>query len=152
VKKRNIPPGEWPATTLVVPVCNEEAIPEQKIINTLTPDYPPEKISILFVADGSNDRSPVIVQQYPSIRLLHETERKGKYAALKRAMRQVATPVVVFSDANCMLNADCLRKMITVFNNPEIGAVAGEKKIFRNNYASAVGVAEGICREYESFM
>lgn len=152
VKKSNNPPGEWPAITLVVSAYNEEAILEQKIINTLALDYPPEKISILFVTDGSDDRSPAIVQKYPAIRLLHETERKGKYAAIKRAMRQVKTPVVVFSDANCMLNAECLRKMMIHFSNPDVGAVAGEKKILRNNYASAVGEAEGIYWQYESFM
>ena len=141
-----------PAVTLIISVYNEEAILEQKIINTLAIDYPAGLLEILFVTDGSDDSSVDIIKKYPQTTLLHQAERKGKYAAIKRAMRQVKTPVVVFSDANTMLNPECLKKMVVHYADEKVGGVAGEKKILRNNYESAVGEAEGLYWQYESFL
>jgi cellulose synthase/poly-beta-1,6-N-acetylglucosamine synthase-like glycosyltransferase len=67
-------------------------------------------------------------------------------------MRFVHTPVVVFSDANTMLNAECLKKMMVHYQDAKVGGVAGEKKILRNNYESVVGEAEGMYWQYESFL
>lgn len=114
--------------TLVVTAYNEEKILEQKIRNTLAIDYPAGKLRVLIITDGSADASLQLVQQHPSILSLHEPERKGKYAAIKRAMRKVETPIVVFSDANTMLNPDCIKKIAVHYNDPKVGGVAGEKK------------------------
>src|SRR5690349_19924498 len=84
--------------TLIVTAYNEEKILEQKITNTLAIDYPSDQLNIIFITDGSTDDSRQIIQRYPAIISLHQPERRGKYAAIKRAMRQVQTPVVVFSD------------------------------------------------------
>lgn len=142
---------EFPVT-LIITAYNEAAILPQKITNTLAIDYPFEKLKIILVTDGSTDRSEQIVKKYPNVELLHRPERMGKYAAIKRAMKNVTTPVVVFSDANTMLNPECISRIIAHFADPIIGAVAGEKKIMQNNYASAVGEAEGLYWQYESFM
>ena len=141
-----------PAVTLIVSVYNEEAILEQKIANTLAIDYPAGQLKILFVTDGSDDASVAIIKKYPQADFIHQAGRKGKYAAIKRAMRQVQTPVVVFSDANTMLNPECLKKMMVHYADEKVGGVAGEKKILRNNYESAVGEAEGLYWQYESFL
>jgi cellulose synthase/poly-beta-1,6-N-acetylglucosamine synthase-like glycosyltransferase len=67
-------------------------------------------------------------------------------------MCHVKTPIVVFSDANSILNSDCLKKMMLHYSDKKVGGVAGEKKILRNNFASVVGEVEGIYWQYESFM
>ena len=152
VKEKKYDGADLPAVTLIVTAYNEEAILEQKINNTLAIDYPANKLHILFITDGSDDASVELVRKYPSVQLLHQADRRGKYAAIKRAMYHVKTPFVVFSDANSMLNSECLKKMMIHYSDKKVGGVAGEKKIFRNNYASVVGEAEGIYWQYESFM
>ena len=67
-------------------------------------------------------------------------------------MREVDTPLVIFSDANTMLNEACVKKIVTHYANERTGGVAGEKKILRNQDVSAVGEAEGLYWQYESFM
>lgn len=146
------PMEELPPVTLVITAFNEGPILEKKIRNTLAIDYPIEKLSVVFVTDGSTDDSDKIILQYPSFSLLHQQDRQGKYAAIKRAMRQVQTPFVVFSDANTILNRDCIRNMIPHYNDPKVGAVAGEKRIIRDRRSSAVGQAEGLYWQYESFL
>ena len=143
---------ELPAVTLVIAAYNEDAILAQKIKNTLDLDYPAHLLKIIFVTDGSTDSSQEIINHHDSIILLHQDERKGKSAAIKRAMRFVETPVVIFSDANSMLNSGSIKNIVRHYADEKVGGVAGEKKILNGQHHSVVGQAEGLYWRYESFM
>ena len=138
--------------TIIVASYNEAAVLKSEIRNTLRINYPAELLKIIFVVDGSTDASVAMICEHPSIQLIHLPERVGKYAAINAALSMVHTPVVVFSDANAMLNEDCLLRMIPHYSNPKVGGVAGEKKIISPERFSAVGSAEGLYWKYESFM
>lgn len=140
-----------PPLTFVVPAYNEEAVIAQKMENTLALDYPAERISFLFVTDGSTDATPEIVRRYAQIALLHQPQREGKSAALNRAMRTVQTPVVVFSDANAMLHPQSLRKLVRHYADETVGGVSGEKRIAAAE-RSAVGFGERLYWRYESLL
>ncbi len=143
---------ELPAVTLIVAAYNEEAIIAQKISNTLEIDYPSHLLKVIFVTDGTTDGSTELIKNHESIVLLHQAERKGKSAAIKRAMRFVETPIVVFSDANSMLNTGSIKAIVRHYADEKVGGVAGEKKILNGHYHSVVGQAEGLYWRYESFM
>jgi poly-beta-1,6-N-acetyl-D-glucosamine synthase len=151
-KDKSKPFDDLPSITLVVAAYNEESILEQKIKNTLAINYQHDKLNIIFVTDGSSDKSMQLIGQYPAITLLHQQERKGKIAAIKRAMQRVQTPIVVFSDANTMLNKESIEKIAQHYYDPKVGGVAGEKKILLSQGVSAVGEAEGLYWKYESLM
>lgn len=138
--------------TLIVTAYNEEAVLPQKIRNTLQIDYPPGLLQIIFITDGSTDRSADLVREHSGLLALHLDERKGKYAAIKRAMLRAQHPIVVFSDANTMLNSECIKKMVDHYQDNKVGGVAGEKKISRGGKISAVGAAEGLYWKYESLL
>lgn len=141
-----------PAVTLVIAAYNEGLDLKQKLENTLAIDYPTDKLKVIFVTDGSTDGSEKIIDEHIGVILLHEKQRQGKLAAITRAMRQVETPIVVFSDANAMLNKECIKKIVAHYDDPAIGGVAGEKKIISRQEPSAIGEAEGLYWQYESFM
>lgn len=143
---------DLPKLTLVVPAYNEADILEQKITNTLALDYPAHLLQLLFIIDGSNDGSEKIFSQYQQIQVLYEPERKGKMAAINRAMQFVQTPIVVFSDANTLLNTIALREMVRHYANPKIGGVAGEKKVMIDVADNLIGEGEGLYWQYESAM
>jgi len=143
---------ELPAVTLVVAAYNEEAILDEKIRNSFELDYPAQLLKIIFITDGSTDSSQELIGRYESIFLLHQDERKGKSAAIKRAMRFVETPIVIFSDANSMLNPSSIKNIVRHYADEKIGGVAGEKKILNSQQPSVVGQAEGMYWKYESFM
>lgn len=138
--------------TLIVAMYNEAAVLKKKIQNTLAIDYPKEQLQVIFVDDGSTDDSSNIVAKYPFIRLIQHSDRKGKAVAIKTAMQNVQTPIVVFSDANAMLNEQCIVKMMRHYNDPSVGGVAGEKRVSNRGSGSATGEAEGIYWQYESFL
>jgi len=138
--------------TLIVAAYNEECILHEKIKNTLQIDYPSHLLQVIFITDGSTDGSSELVSQFPFISLLHQNPREGKASALKRAMRYVQTPIVVFSDANAMLNTDCLKAIVRHYSDSTVGGVAGEKRIISNSRNCVLGKAEGMYWKYESFM
>lgn len=157
IRKKNIishipENDDLPAITHIVAAYNEELFIEEKIKNTLALNYPREKYQIFFVTDGSNDRTPELIAQYPEIRLFHSPERKGKIHAVNRIMKMVETPVVIFSDANTALNADALKNIARHYADPSVGGVAGEKRIVKKDEDNASGAGEGLYWKYESFL
>ncbi|MEM6845592.1 MAG: glycosyltransferase family 2 protein [Bacteroidota bacterium] len=139
-----------PETTIVIAAYNEAGFIEEKIRNTLELDYPPDKLQVVIVTDGSTDNTPDIVRQYSEVKLLHQPERRGKIAAVHRTMKEVNTPVVIFTDANTYLNPEVIRNIVYHYRNPRVGGVAGEKRIHVEEKDSASGAGEGFYWEYES--
>ncbi len=150
-----LPTDYLPEVIFIVCAYNEEVYMGQKIHNSLAVDYPRERIRFLFVTDGSNDQTPDIVRNFPypaDVRweLLHQPERRGKIAAFQRAMQQVQVPVVVSTDANTFVNREAVRHLVRHFADPQVGAVAGEKRISMSGKADAGEAGEGIYWQYES--
>ncbi|MBC7867849.1 MAG: glycosyltransferase family 2 protein [Gloeobacteraceae cyanobacterium ES-bin-316] len=142
-----------PEISLVIAAYNEEDIIEEKIKNCLQLDYPAEKLQIIFVADGSTDSTTEIISRYSRVKLLYKPERKGKVAAINRAMSFVTTPFVVFCDANTILNEACIKEIVNHYSDEKIGAVAGEKKIISHtNSSDAASAGEGLYWKYESIL
>lgn len=142
--------GYMPSVTLLVAAYNEEADIKQKIENSLKLRYPADKLSLLFVTDGSNDKTPVIVAGFPQVQLMHLPERSGKIAAVARAMPRVKSKLTVFTDANTLLNPEALLKLVRHFQHAEVGAVAGEKRVQSPGSDAAAGAGEGFYWKYES--
>ena len=140
-----------PSVSLIVSAFNEAGIIEEKIRNCMEIDYPAENLDIIFITDGSTDGTDEIIRRHSQFTVLHNPQREGKTAAITRAMKSVKTPIVVFSDANSMLNSECIRKIVRHYDDRRIGGVAGEKKII-SEPGSPVGRAEGLYWQYESFM
>ncbi|MEO6960408.1 MAG: glycosyltransferase family 2 protein [Puia sp.] len=151
-KKQPDTTGFEPDVTLVICAYNEAGFIERKILNSLDLDYPAEKLKFIFITDGSDDGTADIIQQYPRIQWLHQTDRKGKVAAMNRAMTYVYTRYVIFSDANTLLNRGCIRNTIKHYADPAVGGVAGEKKIFTREKDRAAGAGEGLYWRYESLL
>ncbi|HZY81986.1 MAG TPA: glycosyltransferase family 2 protein [Cyclobacteriaceae bacterium] len=141
---------ELPEVTILVACYNEADILEDKIRNTASLDYPIDKRKFWFVTDGSSDNSPEIVRKHPGFEVFHESARKGKNAAVNRVMKMVQTPVVVFCDANTILNREALKLLVRHFKDPKVGAVAGEKRVIQGNSENAAGSGEGAYWKYES--
>ena len=142
-----------PEVSLVVAAYNEEDIIEQKIHDCLALDYPKSKLNIIFIADGSSDRTTQIISRYPQVKLMFAPERQGKVAAINRAMQHVTTPIVVFCDANTFLNKRSIGELVRHYTNNQIGAVAGEKKVVSNDKTGdAASSGEGLYWRYESIL
>ncbi|HEY0656344.1 MAG TPA: glycosyltransferase family 2 protein [Chryseosolibacter sp.] len=146
------PDNRLPEITVLIAAYNEENYIEEKIINTLQLDYPLNKMSVFVVTDGSTDSTPELVKKFHAVKLFHEPQRRGKIHAVNRVMKMVQTPIVIFSDANTMLNKQALRNLVRHYQDKTVGGVAGEKRIFKKAEDNASGAGEGIYWKYESFL
>lgn len=144
----NVVLDDLPTCTIVVAAYNEELIIDEKIQNTLGLAYPEGKLKFVFITDGSIDGSAAIVKKHPQIYAMHSDERKGKIAAVHRAMETVDTDVVVFTDANTFLNTEALINICRHYSDAKVGAVAGEKRVYSSGANATAG--EGFYWKYES--
>lgn len=140
---------DWPTLTLIVAAYNEASIMEEKIANTLSLVYPENKLELRFVTDGSSDNSPDIIARYPQIKLMHSPERRGKINAIHRAMDEVHSDIVIFTDANTFLNKEALTNIVRHYQDEKVGAVSGEKRVHIEDVSDATA-GEGFYWKYES--
>ena len=139
-----------PEVTLIIAAYNEAEFIAEKIQNSLHLHYPVGRLNIWIVTDGSDDATPQIVEHIEGIEHFFQPERRGKIAAINRVMPLVTTPVVVFTDANTLLNEEALVRLVRHFADETVGAVAGEKRVSSPEQDAASGAGEGLYWKYES--
>jgi poly-beta-1,6-N-acetyl-D-glucosamine synthase len=140
-----------PGLTMIIAAYNEASCIAEKISNSLSQSYPAETLEILVVTDGSTDQTPDIAARYPGVRVLHQTQRRGKAAAINRAVLLAQNDILVFTDANTILNTEALVRIAAHFSRPETGGVAGEKKVIAPAEGDSLA-GEGLYWKYESFL
>lgn len=119
------PDEEAPTVSLVIAAYNEEAVIERKLDNSLGLDYPRERLEVIVVSDGSDDRTHAIATGYADrgVIALHSSPRRGKSAAVNRGVEAATGDIVLFSDAGAV------RTLVRHFVDPEIGGACGRKCI-----------------------
>ena len=117
--------------------------------NSLALDYPADKLRIVWVTDGSDDGTNDRLQTHwnGKVTVYFQPKRQGKTAAMTRGMTLVRTPLVVFTDANTMVNSEAIREIVLAFQNPKVGCVAGEKRIDVQTKDGAAGELFAVRRE-----
>ena len=142
--------SELPTMTLMICAYNEEDVVAEKMENTLALDYPRDKFRIMWVTDGSNDRTNELLKAYPEVDIVFSPERRGKTAALKHGLRELQTRYVAFTDANTMINKGALKEIARLFKDPTVGCVSGEKRVVAKREGEMAAEGEGLYWKYES--
>jgi len=145
-----------PAVTVVISAYNEQEVIETTVENKIAQDYPPDRLDVLVVSDGSTDetdhRVRALAEKYPGrVRLLRQAPRAGKTAALNMAMQQVTREIVVFSDANSIYSNNAIRMLTRNFADPSVGYVTG-KMIYASAGDSASAEGCSLYMRYENFL
>jgi cellulose synthase/poly-beta-1,6-N-acetylglucosamine synthase-like glycosyltransferase len=141
---------ELPTMTLMICAYNEEDVVAEKMVKTLALNYPRDKFRIMWVTDGSNDRTNELLKAYPEVDIVFSPERRGKTAALKHGLRELKTRYVAFTDANTMINPNALREIARLFMDPTVGCVSGEKRVAARKEGEMAAEGEGLYWRYES--
>jgi len=130
---RKARPDPLPFVTVVIPAHNEERVVRDKIENTLSLDYPPDRLEILLASDGSTDRTAEIAREtaHPAFHFLDFPVRRGKLAVLGDAVSRARGELLVLTDTSAMLAPDALLRAVENFSDPEVGCVAGRYRIAR---------------------
>lgn len=141
-----------PEVSLIIAAYNEHDYVDLKIKNSLSLDYPSDKLTIIWVNDGSDDGTPELAANYPEVTLLHNPKRSGKIEAINRGVDFSRTSILMFSDANTVLSKNSLRAVVRHFQDKTVGCVAGEKQFFKDKDQPVASVGEGFYWKIESWL
>ena len=150
-----------PLISLVVPAYNEGVVIQAAIRSLLLLDYP--NYEILVIDDGSTDdtyeKALGVAREPHAIPIRVITKRNGgKAEALNTGMTAARGEFILNMDGDSKLSSNTLRACIKHFDNPKIGAVAGNVKVInRENMWSniqALEYVEGLAmaRKAQSFL
>lgn len=128
-KNIKIDPNYLPHLTLLISAYNEEREIAEKLENTLSLDYPPEKLEIVVASestDGTNEIVKEYVERFPGRVLLKPFQgRQGKSYTIFRCVPEIKGEVVVFSDANALYKKNALKVLASHFKDQRVGHVSG---------------------------
>jgi len=141
-----------PPVTLLISAYNEARAIEGKLENSLALDYPPDKLQIIVINDGSSDGTDDIVERYTARGITHHRVegRVGKNVAINKTWSMVKGEVVVFSDANSLYGKDAIRRMVSHFADERVGCVCGELRYVDAGTGTARG--EDLYWKYEQYL
>ena len=141
---------ELPTMTLMICAYNEQDVVKEKMQNTRALDYPKDKFRVMWVTDGSNDRTNELLKEYPEVDIVFSPERRGKTAALKHGLRELKTQYVAFTDANTLINSGAMKEIARLFMDKTVGCVSGEKRVSARKEGEMAAEGEGMYWRYES--
>lgn len=108
-----------PIVSVVIPAYNEEGDIEGCIKTLINQSYKP--LEIIFVDDGSTDKTLEILSRYKDIKVLKQNH-KGPGAARNFGVSKSKGEIIVFVDADMEFKEDYIEKLIKpILNNETIG-------------------------------
>jgi poly-beta-1,6-N-acetyl-D-glucosamine synthase len=124
----------FPAVSIVIAAKNEEKNIGPRLDNLLAQNYPKDKLEIIIISDGSNDKTEAIVLEYstisntntPSIKLFSFENSKGKPSAINQGVTCAKGEIIVFTDARQKFDVNAIEELVANFNDPKVGCVSGE--------------------------
>lgn len=128
-----------PSISFIIVVHNGENLIINKIENTLSLNHLSEDYEIIVFSDGSTDKTGERVKNFidksgeKRIKFLSSLTHEGKNSAINKAVENSSKEIIVFSDADAILEADAMIHLIKHFSDPRIGGVCGRRIISEDN-------------------
>jgi glycosyltransferase involved in cell wall biosynthesis len=102
-----------PLISIIVNNYNYERFLSEAINSALEQTYP--NIEVIVVDDGSTDNSRSIIAQYESKVIQLLKENGGQTSAMNYAFKESKGDIVCFIDADDVLEADCIERVVKTF-------------------------------------
>ncbi len=140
---------EVPRISVIVPFFNNERHISACIEALLAQEIYNEKFEIIMVNNRSTDRSASIVAQYRGLTVLEEST-PGAYAARNTAIRHVKSPILAFTDADCIVGHGWLRTILEGLQDPTVAILVGHCRYPRDASLTLrlLGAYENLKAEY----
>jgi len=128
-KKKKPSPKTDKTVSIIIPAYNEEKSVASTIKSALSLNYPKEKLEIIFIDDGSKDKSYEIAKKFasnqnPKVRIFKKPINSGKGSALNFGIKKAKHEIIVTMDADTIVHPDSLKKMIGYFTKDYVMSVA----------------------------
>jgi biofilm PGA synthesis N-glycosyltransferase PgaC len=129
-------PDVYPFVSIIVPAYNEGEVIQASLSSLLELRYP--YYEIIAVDDGSADDTYEKMREFEGnhygVRVsVFRKENSGKADTLNYGIRRSRAPIVVCMDSDSRLSPESLRYAIKHFQDPSVGAVAGNVKVINRH-------------------
>lgn len=115
-----------PSAALLFCAYNEEQSMPAKIANIREIKLRLPDLEVHAYTDCCTDGTVSLLRDAADVVTLHEgKQRAGKATGMRQLVASTNAEIVVFTDANVILDADAISRAVAYFANPEIGTVAG---------------------------
>ncbi len=119
-----LPKGEPLRLAICLCAYNEEAVIREKIENMFALRKAAGGLDILIYVDAASDRTADIIREYETdVTLVASEERHGKPWGMNRLVSLTDADIILFTDANVMVDEAAIAALRGHFANPEIGCV-----------------------------
>ena len=122
-----------PLYSIIVPTYNAEGTIETCLSAFKNQSIPKEDYEVIVVDDGSTDGTADIVKRYP-VKYIRQ-ENKGPAAARNNGANHAVGDIILFSDSDCVPDANWVNEMVKPFEDAKVTAVKGA---YRNKQKSIV--------------
>ncbi len=144
-----------PTVSVVLAVRDEAARVAPRIADLLALDYPPDRLSVIVVSDGSRDGTPDRAREAaagdPRVTVLTLDRPVGKAAALNAGVAAAQGDVVVFADARQRFRRSAVRLLVENFADPAVGVASG-RLVLEDSDGSEVGEGLSLYWRYEIWL
>jgi cellulose synthase/poly-beta-1,6-N-acetylglucosamine synthase-like glycosyltransferase len=118
--------GPAPSASLLFCAYNEAAAMPEKIANLAMLKRRHPALQILAYDDGSDDGTAALIAAHGDVvTLVRGPGRTGKAHGMKQLARRATGEVLIFTDANVLLDADAIDTLLARYADADIGGVLG---------------------------
>ena len=140
----NKEPINFPHVSVIIPAWNEENIISRSIESVLISTY--SNLDIIVVAGGSDNTFKYAdhFSKIDSRITVIEQKPLGKSTALSAGLKYVTGEIVIFLDADCIVDKNWLKYLVTPIINKEANITIGNFQPFRVSWVSSWYVLNNI--------
>ncbi|HEX7033776.1 MAG TPA: glycosyltransferase [Nitrososphaera sp.] len=126
-----------PEVSIIIPVYNEEHLIKETVKACLEAAYPPEKIEVILVNDGSTDGTYAVLDSLKRdhgnrVKIVHLPRNAGKRKAIKEGILQgqARGEIIVLVDSDSAMDRLAIQRLVDAFSgDPDLGAATGHGRV-----------------------
>jgi len=137
-----------PFVSILIPAYNEGKNIENTIKSMFSLNYPKRLLEVIIINDGSTDNTRSVATRLKkkyNFKLLNNPKNRGKAYSLNRGLKVAKGEYIACMDADSIVEADIIKKMLPYFKDPQVASVTPSLKVWKKeNFLEKMQHAEYI--------
>jgi glycosyltransferase involved in cell wall biosynthesis len=121
---------DLPDVTVIVPVLDNEGGLRECLQGLQAQTYPRDSVTIVVADNGSSPPLDAGRLGLPGVAIVR-CERPGSYAARNEGAREARGPVLAFTDADCIPDADWIARGVAALGAGDANSIVGGEVLFQ---------------------
>jgi mycofactocin glycosyltransferase len=114
----------FPFVSVIIPTKDRREELVECLESVFAQDYPEDKVEVIVIDDGSNDRTGDLVRTFPC-RFITNNKSRGQSYSRNLGTKEANGEFLAFLDSDCVAEKTWLKELVTYFQWERIGAVGG---------------------------